>query len=384
MKRIICVVFLLVSVCLSATAQKLTQDEKAMNCLVNIVAGTAESLPLTQGAITTNKMEIEDGWLTSTSTITDFNIYQNYKAQTDALKEFYVQSLSASPSQASVMTLMLNDLKMGVKYKFRSPAGTSSFEIVITPEEIHRIAGGEHSRKEKISIIDEFFTVFANPSNESGDFVRFSEKMATNSFHYDMKYEELGRTLDKYYVMGNVSGLIEANNFLIDLCIYLDLPSTLEYICTDRTVSAKCSLKDILEIKEIKSKYPQIYVSKEDEIEIVYDETIEEEPIPFAMIEQKPLFEGKDPAETFQLFVNSKLVYPEIARENGVQGQVLLTITIEKDGSLTDVRVLRGVDPSLDQAAVKAVMQSPKWTPGKHDGRNVRVNYIFPVNFKLD
>ena len=102
------------------------------------------------------------------------------------------------------------------------------------------------------------------------------------------------------------------------------------------------------------------------------------------MIEQKPLFEGKDPAETFQLFVNSKLVYPEIARENGVQGQVLLTITIEKDGSLTDVRVLRGVDPSLDQAAVKAVMQSPKWTPGKHDGRNVRVNYIFPVNFKLD
>ena len=77
-------------------------------------------------------------------------------------------------------------------------------------------------------------------------------------------------------------------------------------------------------------------------------------------------------------------MYPEIARENGVQGQVLLTITIEKDGSLTDVRVLRGVDPSLDQAAVKAVMQSPKWTPGKHDGRNVRVNYIFPVNFKLD
>ena len=135
MKRIICVVFLLVSACLSATAQKLTQDEKAMNCLVNIVAGTAESLPLTQGAITTNKMEIEDGWLTSTSTITDFNIYQNYKAQTDALKEFYVQSLSALPSQASVMTLMLNDLKMGVKYKFRSPVGTSSFEIVITPEE---------------------------------------------------------------------------------------------------------------------------------------------------------------------------------------------------------------------------------------------------------
>ena len=81
--------------------------------------------------------------------------------------------------------------------------------------------------------------------------------------------------------------------------------------------------------------------------------------------------------------MNSRLVYPEIAKENGVQGRVTLQFTVEADGRVTNVRVLRGVDPSLDKEAVRVVSSSPKWKPGKQRDRAVKVIYTFPVIFQL-
>lgn len=81
--------------------------------------------------------------------------------------------------------------------------------------------------------------------------------------------------------------------------------------------------------------------------------------------------------------MQSKLVYPEIAKENGVQGRVTLQFTVEKDGSVTNVKVLRGVDSSLDKEAVRVVQSSPKWKPGKQRDRTVKVTYTFPVMFQL-
>ena len=117
------------------------------------------------------------------------------------------------------------------------------------------------------------------------------------------------------------------------------------------------------------------------EVEVV-EEAVEEEAIPFQLVEEKPSFNGGD-ANEFSKWVNSKLVYPEIAKENGVQGRVTLSFTVEKDGSVTNVRVLRGVDPSLDDEAVRVVKSSPKWKPGKQRDRTVKVTYTFPVIFQL-
>ena len=114
----------------------------------------------------------------------------------------------------------------------------------------------------------------------------------------------------------------------------------------------------------------------------VQEETVEEEAIPFQLVEEKPSFQGGD-ANQFSKWVNSRLVYPEIAKENGVQGRVTLQFTVEKDGSVTKVRVLRGVDPSLDKEAVRVVSMSPKWKPGKQRDRAVPVTYTFPVIFQL-
>ena len=114
----------------------------------------------------------------------------------------------------------------------------------------------------------------------------------------------------------------------------------------------------------------------------VEEEVVEEEAIPFQLVEEKPSFQGGD-ANQFSKWVNQRLVYPEIAKENGVQGRVTLQFTVEKDGSITKVKVLRGVDPSLDKEAVRVVSMSPKWKPGKQRDRAVPVTYTFPVIFQL-
>lgn len=119
-----------------------------------------------------------------------------------------------------------------------------------------------------------------------------------------------------------------------------------------------------------------------DYVAEVYEEEIEEAPIPFALVEEKPSFMGGD-ANNFQKWVSQHLEYPEIAKENGVSGRVTLQFTVMPDGSVANVRVLRGVDPSLDKEAVRVVSSSPKWTPGKQRDRAVKVIYNFPVIFQL-
>ncbi len=121
------------------------------------------------------------------------------------------------------------------------------------------------------------------------------------------------------------------------------------------------------------------YIPEEEQVE---EEVVEEEAIPFQLVEEKPSFQGGD-ANQFSKWVNQRLVYPEIAKENGVQGRVTLQFTVEKDGSITKVKVLRGVDPSLDKEAVRVVSMSPKWKPGKQRDRAVPVTYTFPVIFQL-
>lgn len=114
----------------------------------------------------------------------------------------------------------------------------------------------------------------------------------------------------------------------------------------------------------------------------IVEEEAEEETLPFILVEEKPKFNGKD-ANEFSRWVNERLDYPQVCIENGVQGRVTLEFTIRADGSLSDIKVLRGVDPALDSEAVRVVQSSPKWTPGRQRDRAVAVTYTFPVIFRL-
>ena len=94
----------------------------------------------------------------------------------------------------------------------------------------------------------------------------------------------------------------------------------------------------------------------------------------------QPERNGNIPEELwdFQVFK-----YPEIAKENGISGRVTVQFTIDKDGSVKDVKVLRGVDSSLDKEAVRVIQKSPKWSPGKQRGKPAKVKYTFPIIFQL-
>lgn len=151
-------------------------------------------------------------------------------------------------------------------------------------------------------------------------------------------------------------------------------------------------LSDQIDIVEDDIKVEDNFMSLEDDanlgveimdyVEEVKEEVVEEEAIPFQLVEEKPSFNGGD-ANEFSKWVNSKLQYPEIAKENGVQGRVTLQFTVNPDGSVSNVKVLRGVDSSLNKEAVRVVSMSPKWKPGKQRDRAVKVTYTFPVIFQL-
>lgn len=101
----------------------------------------------------------------------------------------------------------------------------------------------------------------------------------------------------------------------------------------------------------------------------------------FTVVEQMPMYPGGDAA--LMGYLRDNIKYPTVAAENGVQGRVVVGFVVERDGSITDVNILRGVDPSLDREAMRVVKSMPKWTPGKQNGSAVRVKYQVPVSFRL-
>lgn len=112
------------------------------------------------------------------------------------------------------------------------------------------------------------------------------------------------------------------------------------------------------------------------------EEAVEEEEIPLAIVEEKPKFMGGD-ENTFTKWVHERIVYSDLAKENGIQGRVVLTFLVDADGYVKNVTVLRGLDPSIDKEAVRVVSSSPRWTPGRQRDRNVKVRYNFPINFQI-
>lgn len=103
---------------------------------------------------------------------------------------------------------------------------------------------------------------------------------------------------------------------------------------------------------------------------------------PFIVVEEAPEFPGGQSA-LFE-FIRSNLKYPRICQENGIQGRVLVQFTVEKNGSIADVEVVRKVHPELDQEALRLISIMPKWTPGQQRGKPVRVRYTIPLNFRLN
>ena len=118
----------------------------------------------------------------------------------------------------------------------------------------------------------------------------------------------------------------------------------------------------------------------EFEVEEVVETIVEEEI--FVTAEEMPTFQGGDLSK-FRNWVQSNVKYPQIALENGIQGNVVIKFVVEKDGKLSNIQVLQSPDKTLSDAAVQVLQKSPKWKPGKQRNKPVRVTYTLPVSFKI-
>ena len=100
----------------------------------------------------------------------------------------------------------------------------------------------------------------------------------------------------------------------------------------------------------------------------------------YDVVEQPPSFAHGN----VMAWLSQNIQYPPLAKENGIQGRVIVSFVVEPDGSLSNIAVVKGVDPSLDKEAVRVVSAMPKWNPGKQNNECVRVKYNLPVPFKLN
>ena len=128
---------------------------------------------------------------------------------------------------------------------------------------------------------------------------------------------------------------------------------------------------DVVVIEEIEGEMPEITTGE-----------VEGESDVYQIVEQMPEFPGGE-AELYH-YISKNIRYPQEAKEKGIQGRVFIGFIVEKDGSISNVRNLRGVDSELDAEAIRVIQSLPKWKPGKHKGEFVRVSYQIPIFFKLE
>lgn len=141
---------------------------------------------------------------------------------------------------------------------------------------------------------------------------------------------------------------------------------------------------DVEEIKEEIAVDLDVEMTEETVIEeIVFEEPVEEEEVEevFTLVEEYPSFEGGDLA--FIKYIQRNLIYPEKARRMGLEGRVFVQFIVEKDGSLTNVIVLRGISGGCNEEAIRVMQNSPNWLAGKQRGRSVRVQMVVPIVFKF-
>ena len=130
----------------------------------------------------------------------------------------------------------------------------------------------------------------------------------------------------------------------------------------------------------------QIEVKNEEVVEVapeVKEEVQEEEkePEPFVVVEEMPMYPGGDAA--LLKYIAEHTIYPEVAKENNIQGRVIVRFCVTSKGAVNQVSVLKGVDPELDKEAIRVVSELPPFKPGKQGGKPVPVWYMVPITFTL-
>ena len=151
------------------------------------------------------------------------------------------------------------------------------------------------------------------------------------------------------------------------------ITETLEIVEDDVEIDDDLFIDDVEARADTRIEISRMIVEEEEEVG---------EAEIFFIVEDMPDFQGGG-QDAFRNYIAQNLRYPQIAAENGIQGRVFVQFVVNADGTVSNAEIVRGVDPSLDREALRVVMSSPRWTPGRQRGEPVRVAFTFPINFVL-
>src|SRR3989339_210444 len=192
----------------------------------------------------------------------------------------------------------------------------------------------------------------------------------------------------------NYSGLFLEIGFVLSLGLVL---WSFNITQTEKSTSNLGELQDVVAEEEIipitrqqqiqpppppePPKVSEVLNIVEDDVEIEEEEEVEEAQV-FFIVENMPEFPGGD--LELRKYIAQNIQYPEIAKENGIQGRVFVQFVVNQKGEIEKVTVARGVDPSLDKEAIRVIQNLPKWKPGSQRGKPVKVSFTVPINFQLN
>ncbi|MCF6361240.1 MAG: energy transducer TonB [Cyclobacteriaceae bacterium] len=188
----------------------------------------------------------------------------------------------------------------------------------------------------------------------------------------------------KSYINGSLITLTTINEDFPDM---LDMPPTKQTPPPPpkKQLPEIKVVEDNIDIEEIDINLDTEMTDEDriERIEIDDNEGVEEIPdIPFTVVEQMPNYPGG--LKALYGYFGKKMKYPSQARKMGIEGRVIITFVIDKDGSITDLKLLRGIGAGCDEEAIRVLKMLPKWNPGKQRGKPVKVQMTIPINFKLN
>lgn len=369
---------------LQAQSQSFDMSGVAYEAFEYSITAINGSLPQDLGSMSLDRVSMTESSCDYYYTIKDNDVFTEYSNnQSQIKKNLYLQFDQNMASMETTLMFCI-DAKISIVYHYRNRIG-NEVTVRFSVSELKDILGKDITSTYRQDVLRRWLPVaFSAAAGSSMTYQGMTDNSIMYTLMLDNDMWDNDVVIDQDFLAGLVTEDFENKDpgrIFPLFCIYAEKGEDLT-IVNSKTGARKNGFISFRELSNVyratHSGYSSFRNSNIKE-ELYYGE----ESIPFQMVEIKPEFNGGD-ANAFSEWVNTQLVYPKEAKDNGVQGRVTLQFTVDVDGSVINVSVLRSVDPLLDAEALRVVKKSPRWTPGMHQGKRVRVTYTFPIIFALN
>lgn len=303
-------------------------------------------------------MEISDGFLTyHYSSEMQGELLDYVMSNRDLLYDNAMSNIVSNPA-ALFTSALCADAVIGIRYVYTFPGNEETMNVEISHSDLLELLPYSLNPAGRQIYAKDYFSATGAPAQISEDYLTIYEKTDNASYltgHLD-ENDMAELVIDAF--------MENTRNYFVDLvCLWLEKGFCFSFVGPDNEQGNETRIPY--------GKLKEIYTS-------LYPSSLQ----PYVYLDKAPEFLGGD-VDTFSKWVNENLIYPEEAKENGIQGRVILRFTVDENGSLKDISVINMPDRLLAAEAIRVVSNSPKWSPGEKDNEKVNVTYTFPVVFQL-